>query len=239
MSGILCTWANLPADATEWYENEWVPETCSHGAQHALHCELTPNGMETEPTGTLDSPWGSFIVYEIPKIHKATEDLNKERYRPSDKLLAGPLKDARFDVRTYHEIQRWQAEDWEGDIADIASVAAMEWRVSPEVEEDVVHFYKTVVGPTISSSQDVLRFRFFKIDTATVLQGSSYVTKEKGALYTYFTLVELESDEWPWDAVVDLAENQKWNAYFEQQNTVKWQVSHYLVKKTSTAKAKA
>lgn len=106
------------------------------------------------------------------------------------------------------------------DISHIASVAAMEWRVSADMEDEVLKFYTTVVGPKISSSPDVLRFRFFEVDNATVMQGSSYVTKEKDALHTYFTMVEMESEQWPWDAVVELAENEQWKTYFESQTVV-------------------
>ncbi|CAO2653446.1 Nn.00g028570.m01.CDS01 [Neocucurbitaria sp. VM-36] len=239
MSGILCVWANLPKGTTEWYENEYVPNRCSQNAIHALHSEKISNGMEAEPNGKLDAPWDLLTVYEIPEIRIATDSCYDKSNHPSNDLLAGALKDARFDTRTYRELKRWQAEDWNGDIANIASVAVMEWRVSADVEKDVLQFYTTVVGPTISSSPDVLRFRLFEVDNATVLQGSSYVTKEKDALLTYFTLVELESEQWPWDAVVELAEIDQWKEYFEQQTVVKWQVSDFLVKKRYWGKSKA
>jgi hypothetical protein len=106
------------------------------------------------------------------------------------------------------------------EIKHIASVAAMEWRVSADKEEEVLKYYNEVVGPTISSSPDVLRFRVFAIDNATVMQGGKYTTKEKDELHPYFTLVELESEEWPWDVVVDLADTDGWKNYFETQNVV-------------------
>jgi hypothetical protein len=106
------------------------------------------------------------------------------------------------------------------EIEYIASVAAMEWRVSADKEEEVLKYYNEVVGPTISSSPDVLRFRVFAIDNATIMQGGKYTTKEKDVLHTYFTLVELESEEWPWDVVVDLADTNGWKNYFETQKVV-------------------
>jgi hypothetical protein len=96
----------------------------------------------------------------------------------------------------------------------------MEWRVTAEKAEEVLKYYNEVVGPTISSSPDVLRFRVFLIDNATIMQGGTYSTKEKDELHTYFTLVELESEEWPWDVVVDLADTQGWKEYFETQKVV-------------------
>jgi hypothetical protein len=134
------------------------------------------------------------------------------------------------------------------EIDYIASVAAMEWRVSVDQEEEVLKYYNEVVGPTISSSPDVLRFRVFAVDTATVMQGGKYTTKEKDELHTYFTLVELESEEWPWDVVVDLADTDGWKNYFETQKVVvcrpvslsdrgkltktqQWQLSHYLIRR--------
>jgi hypothetical protein len=96
----------------------------------------------------------------------------------------------------------------------------MEWRVAAEKEEEVLKYYNEVVGPTIASSPDVLRFRVFAIDNATIMQGGTYSTKEKDELHTYFTLVELESEEWPWDVVVDLADTRGWKEYFETQKVV-------------------
>ena len=111
------------------------------------------------------------------------------------------------------------------DVSQVVSVAAMEWRVSAETENEIIDFYTSFVGPKISSSPDILRFRLFEVDNATVLQGASYETKEKDSLHTYFTLVELETEEWPWDVVIELAENEKWKQYFEAQRVV---VSCYL-----------
>jgi hypothetical protein len=106
------------------------------------------------------------------------------------------------------------------DIQYISSVAAMEWRVSADKEEEVLKYYMDTVGPTISSSPDVLRFRVFEIDNATIMQGGQYSSKEKDELHTYFTLVELETEEWPWDVVVDLADQRGWKEYFEKQKVV-------------------
>jgi hypothetical protein len=93
----------------------------------------------------------------------------------------------------------------------------MEWHVTAAEEAEVVQYYTEQVGPTIASSPDVLRFRFFKIDSAVVQVGAASFAKEKETLHTYFTLVELESEEWPWDVVVDLAADGKWGRYFESQ----------------------
>lgn len=232
MSGILCVWANLPDATTSWYEKEYVPITCSKNAIHAIHCEQTSNGMEDEPVGKLDSPWDLFTVYEIAEIENATEEWYDTRTRSSDHPLAGKLKGSRFDTRSYREVKRWQAEDWKGDVASVVSIAVMEWRISSDMVSEVLDFYVSTVGPKISSSPDVLRFRFFEIDNAIVSEGGSCVTKDKEALPTYFTLVELESEHWPWDVVVELAENKEWKLFFEAQTIVKWQFSHYLVKNT-------
>ena len=134
----------------------------------------------------------------------------------------------------------------------VASVAAMEWRVTQEMKEEITTWYTSYVGPLISSSPDIIRFRLFEVDNATVLEGEKYETKEKDELHTYLTMVELETEEWPWDVVIELAENEKWKQYFEAQREIvsfesyiisggvliyplqKWQLSHYLVKKMYT-----
>jgi hypothetical protein len=125
----------------------------------------------------------------------------------------------------------------------------MEWQVAEGNEKDVLDFYKAEAAPTIASSPDVLRFRMLKINNATVLKAGSYETLEKEKLHTYLTLVELETEEWPWDVVIALGEKPKWREYWEGQKVVvsgtvhfyltlladslqKWQSSHYLVKRS-------
>jgi hypothetical protein len=103
---------------------------------------------------------------------------------------------------------------------NVVSIAASEWRVGAEQQDEIMDFYTSYVGPTISSSPDVLRIRLFEVDTATVLEGESYKTEEKEKLHTYFTLIELETEQWPWDVIFELAENEKWKKYFEKQSSV-------------------
>lgn len=103
---------------------------------------------------------------------------------------------------------------------DVASVAVMEWQVEEAAETEVLDFYKTKAAPTIASSPDVLRFRMFKIKNATVLKSDSYETLEKKRLHKFLTLIELETEDWPWDVVVALGETPKWREYFEAQEVV-------------------
>jgi len=114
MSGVLCAWANIPKDSWEWYENQYIPDKSAAYAEHALHCKVTSIGMEDEPTGKLDAPWDLMTVYEMPRIDAVTKATYEKENYPSEALLQGPLKDSRFDIRTYREIKRWQQDDWEG-----------------------------------------------------------------------------------------------------------------------------
>lgn len=269
MSGILCTWANLPEDVSEWYENEYLENGLLVDCHHAIHCEVTASGMENEPVGRLDAPWPYLTVLEVEDIKLASKQTDEALHNLPEAVTNGPLKRVHFDVRTYEEIKRWQDDDWEGmggdgkkgspdkavsdlmplDIEHVASIAAMEWSVGADKEEEVLKFYQEIVGPSIASSPDVLRFRFFKIHRAITLdQQQQYSEKDGQQLHKYFTLVELASEEWPWDVVVDLAEEPGWKNYFETQQVVvcsvttnetnptnqtqKWQLSHYLVNKT-------
>lgn len=236
MSGILVVWANIPDEVLDWYENDFLIARTKQNSIHTLHCELTPSGFEGEPIGKLDAPWPLCAVYEVPEIEAATRACYDKTNHPSEELLSGPLANARFDTRTYRELKRWQNEEWDGDMSQVASVAAMEWKVTQEMKDEITNWYTSYVGPLISSSQDIIRFRLFEVDNATVLQGQSYETKEKDELHTYFTMVELETEEWPWDVVIELAENEKWKQYFEAQREVKWQLSHYIVHRLYTAK---
>ncbi|KAF9693129.1 hypothetical protein EKO04_008633 [Ascochyta lentis] len=232
MSGVICTWAaNIPQSSEEWYEEEYIPSMATKLAQHALHCEVVETGLdeEVDGVGTQEAPWKWLTVYEVDDADKATAATYDESNHAS---MTGGLEHARFDVRTYSELARWQADDWQGEHADIASVAVMEWQVEEGREKEVIDFYKAEAAPTIASSPDVLRFRIFKIQNATVLKAGSYDTLEQKNLHTYLTLAELESEEWPWDVVVALGEKPQWRKYFEGQTVVKWQSSHYLVKRS-------
>lgn len=245
MSGLCCLWATIPEGREEWYENEYLPSINSPNAKHGLHTEVTASGMEDEPVGKLDSPWPYMTVWEVNSIDQSNKDMYDLSYHPPSSELISSLKDLRFDIRSYREIKSWQQDDWSGDgggkitgqdeagddglmsldIEYVASVAAMEWTVAADKEEEVIKYYKDVVGPTISSSPDVLRFRLFRIDHAATMQAAKFETKEKDELHTYFTLVELESEQWPWDVVVDLAEDERWKNYFEGQQVVVRQLS--------------
>jgi hypothetical protein len=96
----------------------------------------------------------------------------------------------------------------------------MEWRVPDDRMEEVFDFYTTCVAPNMIKSPDVLRFRVFEVDNATVLLSDSYETKPKDALHTYFTLVEMETEEWPWDVIIELDTTSKFQEYFEGQAVV-------------------
>ncbi|KAF1926950.1 uncharacterized protein M421DRAFT_422183 [Didymella exigua CBS 183.55] len=200
-------------------------------AQHALHCELVEVGLDNEVDGVgeREASWKLLTVYEMDNADQATDST----YDKSNHIdMTGPMSNARFDVRTYEEVKRWQQVDWDGNHADIVSVAVMEWQVAEGDEKEILDFYQTVAAPTIASSPDCLRFRMFKIKNATVLKAGSYETLEKEKLHTYLTLAELETEEWPWDVVIALGEKPKWREYFEGQKFVRWQSSHYLVKRS-------
>ncbi|USP75540.1 hypothetical protein yc1106_02814 [Curvularia clavata] len=255
MSGILCAWANLPEEVAEWFKNTYLQNQRTIDCIHSIHCEVTASGMEHEPVGKLDAPWPYLTVHEVKDVKWANKQLEEAANNLPEEAKTGPLKHIHFDVRSYKEVKRWQDEDWEGmggdgkkvssdkagpdlmplDIEHVASIAAMEWTVAADKEEEVLKFYQETVGPTIASSPDVLRFRLFKIDCAMTIDKEQQCNfKDVQQLHKYFTLVELEGEEWPWDVVVDLAEEQGWKDYFETQQVVKWQLSHYLVDKTVT-----
>jgi hypothetical protein len=115
MAGLLCVWARIPDDVLDWYENDYIPEMTKKHSIHTLQCELTESGFEGEPIGgQLDAPWPLCAVYDVAEVEKATQACYDMQNRPPEAMLAGPLKDARFDVRTYRELKRWQSEDWDG-----------------------------------------------------------------------------------------------------------------------------
>lgn len=114
MAIVLCVWSNVEGDAAlEWYENEYIPLITERTAKHALHCEIAPTGLEGDEAGTLDAPWKLCTVYEL-RDDVTTEQLYQQSNHPPDQLTIGLLKEVRWDVRTYVEQRRWQAEDWDG-----------------------------------------------------------------------------------------------------------------------------
>ncbi|KAJ8117080.1 hypothetical protein OPT61_g1636 [Boeremia exigua] len=232
MSGVLCVWAaNIPESSEQWYEDEYIPEMTTKLAQHTLHCEVVEVGLDDEADGVgeREAPWKWLTVYEMEDAAKATE----ATYDKSNHAeMTGPLAQARFDVRTYDEVKRWQHKDWDGNHEDVVSVAVMEWQIKGDNEKEIIEHYQKDAVSTIVSSPDVLRFRVFKVRNATVLKADSYQTLERKALHTYLTLVELAIEEWPWDVVVELGNKPKWREYWEGQKAVRWQSSHYVVKRS-------
>jgi len=237
----MCCWANVDKEAAEWYQDEWVPRIRNPNLVHSIHCEITASGMENEPVGKLDSPWPYMTVHAVHNVDQANKDMRNKLFNPPDDVLGGALKTPRFDIRTYREIRRWQVEDWEGeggsgkmispdvggaglmppeDIEHIASVTAMEWDIPADKEEEVLKYYMEVVAPTIANAPDVLRFRVFQVDQATTIQGTSQTDKDSKQLHKFFTVVELESEDWPWEVIVELADDPKWKDYFESNTVV-------------------
>jgi hypothetical protein len=106
------------------------------------------------------------------------------------------------------------------DITRVVSVAVMEWRTSKEKEDEIMDYYNSVIGPMVADNADTIRIRLFVIENATVLQGLSYETTEKASLKAYLTVVEFETEEWPWDLAFTLSEEKKWGEYFEAQKEV-------------------
>ena len=119
MSGVLCTWAaNVPQSSEQWYQDEYIPSMASRLAQHALHCEVVENGLDedVDGVGTQEAPWEWLTMYEMEDTDKATDAACDQSNHPS---MAGGLSSARFDIRAYEEVQRWQQGDWEGGMLDL------------------------------------------------------------------------------------------------------------------------
>jgi hypothetical protein len=114
MSGVLCAWAaNVPNASEGWYEGEYIPSMASKLAQHALHCELVEVGLddEVDGVGEREAPCKWLTVYEMDNADKATDST----YDKSNHIsMTGPMANARFDVRTYEEVGRWQEGAWDG-----------------------------------------------------------------------------------------------------------------------------
>jgi hypothetical protein len=96
----------------------------------------------------------------------------------------------------------------------------MEWHISKDKETEIMDYYTTIIGPLVAANADTIRIRLFEVDNATVLQGLSYETTERSSLNSYLTIVEFETEEWPWDLAFALSENKKWGEYFEAQKEV-------------------
>jgi hypothetical protein len=106
------------------------------------------------------------------------------------------------------------------DISRIVSVSGVEMKVSAEHREEILRYFTTVMVPMIMESEVVIRFRLFEIDNAAVLEGASHETKSKEETFQYFSLVEFETEDYPWDVILDLAETEEWKRWFGDQNMV-------------------
>lgn len=114
MSGVLCTWAaDVPQTSKQWYEDEYITAMADKFAQHAVHCELVDTGLDgdVDGIGTQEASWKWLTVYEMDDVNEATDATYDQSNHPS---MTGGLESARFDVRTYEEMKRWQAGDWDG-----------------------------------------------------------------------------------------------------------------------------
>ena len=236
MAGVICVWALVPDEKRDWYESVYVPGMRTKTDSATLHCELMETGFGAEPIGKLDSPWPLCTVYYFDDIHTAKEGIYDKSNYPAEHLLKDSLASARFDTKTFRELKTWQPEDWDGgrfnvfltlyaltmrvDLSHVASIVAMEWRVAEEFRDDVFEFYTTQVAPMFTDSEGMLRVRLFEVDDSTSLQGSSFETKERDSSHGYFTLVELDTEEWPWEDIVDLGSNEQWKRYFEDPKVV-------------------
>ncbi len=114
MSGVLCVWAaNIPETSEQWYEDEYIPSMTAKLAIQTVHCELVEVGLddEVDGVGEREAPWKWLTLYEMEDANNATEATYDESNHAQ---MTGPLRDARFDVRTYEEIKRWQQSGWKG-----------------------------------------------------------------------------------------------------------------------------
>ena len=112
MSGVRCVWANIPEAAEPKYKNEHVPDLATHGADHALHCEVVKLGLETPDAEANMESWRWLTVYESKELNDVSEQLQDL----ADRVVAGPFTDVQLDVRTYDEFKRWQADDWDDGV---------------------------------------------------------------------------------------------------------------------------
>ncbi|KAL5114879.1 hypothetical protein ACEQ8H_007257 [Pleosporales sp. CAS-2024a] len=221
MTGVLIVWAKLPEENIDWYENEYIPDMREQFASHVLYSEITQTGLEGQKVGKLDAPWPLCAVYEVEDAAAATKQCYHPRNHPPAHLFKDKPAEVCFDVRTYRELRRWNAEDWDGsDPSIIESVTCLEWQVPLDRQEEVMKYYTEGVIPLVMEGQDVLRVRIFEVDNAIVQRGIDMGTKDKTAVHSFFTLVEMESDEWPWDIVMELSEDERWVKYFEKQDVV-------------------
>lgn len=227
----MVVWANLPDEALDWYENKYIPEMTALHSSSTLHCQLTTTGLESESSGHLEAPWELMAVYEVEDARKMAEKTYDKRNHPTYEA-ADLLAKARFDVSIYREINRWEGPDgWDGDMTQVASVTATQIDVDEANHDEIINFYKDSIAPTIASSGDVLRLRLFVVDNVTVLADGSYITKVSDSVHSYFALLECCTDEWPWEKILELYNQDLWNKYWEPQLSVKWRSSHYLVER--------
>ncbi|KAF3007859.1 hypothetical protein E8E13_010834 [Curvularia kusanoi] len=233
MAGVTLVWvADLPESAEEWYEDEYIPAMLSQHAKGVLLGEENDTGLDPEESGaeTKEAEWKSLAFYDVEDVQKAKEATYDEKNHPP--TIKEQIKNARFDVRSYDQLRRWQNDpDWNGDAADIQSILLWEWKPREGFEKEVLDFYENELGPMFSTSPEILRLRWFKLKDATVLKGDTYQTLEKEELFTYMVAAELDNEACPWDQMFAMYDMPGWVKYYEAQKCVKWQARHYIIKR--------
>ncbi|OSS51944.1 hypothetical protein B5807_03633 [Epicoccum nigrum] len=233
MTGVLCVWVtDMPSAAEQWYEDEYIPQMMSRYSTRVLLGDYigTPLDEELNGVATRDADWKSFAVYEVEDVQTASD----ATYDASNQPLTAdhPMQGSRFDVRPYEELKRWQNDaEWNGDGADVASILFWEWQPHEGCEKPVLESFEHELGPMFAQAPEILRLRWFKIKNAATMNGNSYDTLKTEEQHTYMVFVELDCEDWPWEQLFALNSMPCWIDNFEAQKTVKWQASHYIVKR--------
>jgi hypothetical protein len=103
------------------------------------------------------------------------------------------------------------------------------------LKDDVYEYYCNVVAPLVADAPEVLRLRLMEIDNAIQQRGAALEMLEKKDIHTYFVLVELEGEDWPWEVVVELSTQEKWMKWFEKQDVVVSQCANPTLNRANRA----
>jgi hypothetical protein len=115
----------------------------------------------------------------------------------------------------------------------VASIACLEWHVPKELQVDVFDYYCNVVAPLVAAAPEVLRLRLMEIDTAIQQRGAAFHMQQKEDIHTYFVLVELDGEDWPWEVVVELSSQENWIKWFEKQDVVVSQLAILILSRAN------
>ncbi|KAH7377668.1 hypothetical protein BKA66DRAFT_422017 [Pyrenochaeta sp. MPI-SDFR-AT-0127] len=186
----------------EWYENTHIQEVLSlAGIPSAVRYEA----LQPQPDAKAwsnEAPW--LTVYEMPDIeYRNTDDFKSldGQSEPSQNLLEGVFKNARFDTRFYEEVQVFENEGVQKGqhrclryVGPATFILSAVLQPAAGAEPDFDAWYREEHIAILSRAPGFVRTRRYELVSGTTLDKFKRVEPE---IPKYLALHEFEGDVLP------------------------------------------